>query len=265
MSGYEYTITNTIIDGINSSRIVVTNESEMEIYNQTFIHSQNAEDDRLYVRNELIDHGESIKDTLDISISELGTLIENLETIVMDLDNILGETYSKTDIAHSTYYSISLLKIIKRAIESSESCECHTNTTFLVNSKYFACTEDIILHASTVSSFLDTIYANYSYSEIDSVGYDSVKTFVDNNPSSSFSMLDMHKMMEGGSGGGIFPTEPTSGAGLFCPDGHQGSDLGCCGNYSGDCYFCSMGCLKHDIACFCCDKWHCGWACSSDC
>lgn len=41
----------------------------------------------------------------------------------------------------------------------------------------------------------------------------------------------------------------------------QGTDLGCCGNYSGVCWYSSLLCLAHDLACLKCDKWHCGPAC----
>lgn len=40
-----------------------------------------------------------------------------------------------------------------------------------------------------------------------------------------------------------------------------GSSLGCCGNYSGCCVLKSPVCTAHDMICWNCDHWYCGWAC----
>ena len=51
--------------------------------------------------------------------------------------------------------------------------------------------------------------------------------------------------------------------GIWCP-GITGRDHGCCGNYAGQCYYCSLGCYLHDRACTQCQYWHCGPACRPD-
>ena len=48
--------------------------------------------------------------------------------------------------------------------------------------------------------------------------------------------------------------------GINC-DGISGRDYGCCGNYPGPCYYCSLACLAHDIACWDCAHWWCGPQC----
>jgi hypothetical protein len=40
----------------------------------------------------------------------------------------------------------------------------------------------------------------------------------------------------------------------------QGGDCGCCGNYSGLCYFCHLGCYMHDQECE-----GCGFGCVPAC
>ena len=43
-----------------------------------------------------------------------------------------------------------------------------------------------------------------------------------------------------------------------------GEHWGCCGNYDETCRWWADWCWVHDCVCQCCERWHCGWACSRE-
>lgn len=128
------------------------------------------------------------------------------------------------------------------------------------------CTQDIVLKSSAVESFyynLDTVVFKKEIYGVDTSLLDTLSNMT--QPYITYEELtQIITSLPNGSIG----TDSTSSAifglcGLF---GWEGSDIGCCGNYGGGCWYCHVGCLAHDLLCWCCDSGvvPCGSGCQTE-
>ncbi|HEX4886639.1 MAG TPA: hypothetical protein VFV37_01210 [Luteibaculaceae bacterium] len=245
------------------SFVVYDIQARKKVFNNKISLNTSIPGHRIPVRNILLAKAQElslINTALQLDYSKLSRVSQSFgREFLADLDkNIRNQ-----EIANGIFFHVAILQMLARKAEQlSDVCSCSTYAKYLFNESVFACTEDMVYSAKEIVDFYN--HENLSSTQLEDDGVGSIISFAVNNPSAFLSQRQIDLMRCEALG--INPddiTEPTTGA-LGCPRGTQGTDPGCCGNYSGRCWYCHNWCLWHDLACWCCDKWWCGWACECE-
>lgn len=182
----------------------------------------------------------------NLNLSEIQAIINELEVLLQNSSDI-----SSHEVLYSLTYNLSIFKTAKRSISDPSNSGCTIHPAFLVRKSYFVCQEDDIFNKVDLLNVLNNFENEFG----PSLKIQQIRSFVNNNPSSSISFKDIYNihypiatfnLSLDNSINAPIPTATgdCSRCLLGCASAH-----GCCGNYSGCCYYWHEICYIHDKFC----------------
>lgn len=229
---------------------------------------------------------ENYKNSLNKIIENKGEIVLELNepliaTVLSELRNtpkLLFENLKKEDYYNDAslaiFWHLAIFNTASRAKENNDTnCHCSEYTDSLNEKMPFFCSEDKLVSKEEVYYLLVNVVSGKEFGNKHFIPNKSLK-YLENatehiQASEIGSVLKLefkefwqktltekerNTFNENISSRGFWDAE------CFLYDVDSGGDCGCCGNYSGDCNYCHMGCYLHDLACE-----DCGWGCGPDC
>lgn len=156
---------------------------------------------------------------------------------------------STSESYQSIFFHMAILNTINRSLSSTNDCECTPHPGYFVDKTSFWCQEDYLYNVEDLQD-----YFNANLDKATTLGGTPVIEYVNslytNNIKDVVSFKEIYFLTH-------LKEQFNNGLKtIVCPDG-SGSGLGCCGNYAGCCWYWSLDCLRHDMACINCDHWYC--------
>jgi hypothetical protein len=243
---------------------------DVKILSNTFEFDKNIKSYKLGVFKNIENSATLLKEKLGL---ELWIKVKNsYEKFIKELTKQVTISEYQTDLIQSSFYQLSILNSIIRSLEENKDCECTPLPAYFVGKSSFWCQEDYFFETSDLLSYYTENKQQLFSLEGGEKEYNYLTTLKQNKVSSK-ELFSLHNSVENFKSkvNDIYIKDNSSIESLSknedvdredCWSGGLGSDLGCCGNYSGCCWYASLNCLRHDIACLKCDKWHCGPSCA---
>ena len=247
------------------SEVVITNNlSGKNIYSDSFLLDKNKKSYKLGVFNDIEKMSADLKNK--VNLIQWLEIQKNYKAFLKLLSQKVEIKQYQSDLIQSAFYHLSIYSTIIRSFENKNDCECTPLPAYFVGKSAFWCQEDYFFNVNELFSYYNE---NKDYLFTFKGGekeYNYLKKLKGNRDEvSNKELFSLHYSIKEFKEFAISEFNKTQNKNNLvtsdCWWGISGSDLGCCGNYSGCCWFASMDCLRHDIACLKCDRWHCGPAC----
>lgn len=255
---------------VTSEVTILNNISKKNIYSDSFIVDKNKKSYKLNVSNDIETMSSDLKNKL--SLIQWLEIQEKYKTFLKLLSQRIEIEQYKSDLIQSSFYHLSIYSTIIRSFENKKDCECTTLPAYLVGKSAFWCQEDYFFNVNELISYYNEnkdYLLNHKGGEKEYNYLKKIEGSIDNV--SNKELFSLHHSVKKYREATQNEFKKAQNNNNFlskdrddCWWGIYGSDLGCCGNYSGCCWFASLECLRHDIACIKCDKWHCGPACKME-
>lgn len=253
-NGYKvfYNASKSSNNSIKSSLIIYGgNNGNRAISTSYFLDKTDESSYKLISHRDIIKEATKLSKINNIQISD--TEVQLVESLVSEIKNTENELV-QSELAKSIYFNIAIIKTAKRSIENNNSeCNCTTVPFYFTDKTPFLCQEDLMydlsLSISNLKNNLVELSENYNDNLIEELNVYLNQKILEKE---FIGFKEFFKDFEG-----VNPDTPLE----LVPCIGSGSMPGCCGNYSGCCYYASIHCLMHDLICWNCDAWHCGWGC----
>lgn len=251
-----YTATRKPNNSINSSLIIyggINGNGAIPI--SYSLDRSNTEQYKLYSHKSVIEEANKLLNQNGVNVSLAEEVL--LEKLIQNIKNNEVEL-TQSDLAKSIFYHVAIVKTVNRAIENNRTdCNCSPVPLYFVDKSPFLCQQDLFYDINTLLEKFESDSSGINQ-QYDSTTIHQLKSYLElkSTNTSSISFEDIYIDLSNG-----VPTNEF----INVIDEHietawclLGSDLGCCGNYSGCCWFASIHCLAHDIACLNCEpSWYC--------
>lgn len=250
------------------SEVTILNSlSKNKIHSDSFMVDKNKKSYKLNVSSDIEIMSVNLKNKF--RLSQWLNIQKKYKTFLKSLSQKVEIEQYQSDLIQSSFYHLSVYSTIIRSFENTKDCECTTLPAYLVGKSAFWCQEDYFFNVNELISYYDDNKDYLLSLKGGEKEYNYLKEIEGNKDKvSNKELFSLHHSVKKYKEAAQSEFKKAQNNNNFlnkdrddCWWGIYGSDLGCCGNYSGCCWFASMDCLRHDIACLKCDKWHCGPAC----
>jgi len=239
-----------------------------KILTNTFKFDKNIKSYKLGMFKDVENTAKQLKNNLNLK--SWISVRNSYENFIKNLTKQVTIREYQSDLIQSSFYQLSIFNSIIRSLEENKDCECTPLPAYFVGKSSFWCQEDYFFETSDLLNYYtknkQQIFAlkggEKEYNYLINLKQDKVSSkelFSLHNSVEDFKLKVNEKFSKDNNSNNTFSKIEDRDD---CWSGMLGSDLGCCGNYSGCCWYASMNCLRHDVACLNCDKWHCGPACT---
>jgi hypothetical protein len=233
------------------------NERNRALPKAFYLDKSNTEQFKLFSHKSVLEEADKLLNQNNLVISDNDE--ELMEKLILKI-KAKEPQLAESDLAKSIFFHVAIIKTVNRAmVSNSNTCDCSPFPLYFINQSPFLCQEDLSYDvnkllvklendSTEISSKYDeetiqklNTYLRTKSTETDIIPFEELYVELGNGVSSNefVNVIDDHIET------------------AWCLLG-QGSDLGCCGNYSGCCWYWSIHCLAHDLACLNCEpRWFC--------
>lgn len=258
-------------NGVYVSRLKIIDFANNEkITNTNFTLNINKKGYKLLPYLDVLSEAEKVK--ANYTLQEIENIAITYEQFAKMLLN--EQVNTNSELIQSLFFHYAVLSTVKRSLQNNENCNCTPHPGYFVGKNPFFCQEDYKIDTKRFLSALEDKKFLLKGQEIEVYSY--LKEHINEREVTSDKLLSImmptkdfmirvertiardanitYKMVAFG-GDDPNDCDPLPG---------EGSGLGCCGNYNGCCWYWSIMCLDHDLACYCCDHWYCLWGCQAE-
>lgn len=260
---YTFHFTAEKLNGKIKSKLQIskTGNSEIELVtnNETDI---DANAYKLVVHKGVVAEAAAIQNK--IGLNDLKVLSTEFESFAKSLLVDERVNYS-SELIQAIFFHNAILNTSKRSSDGNKDCKCTPHPGYFTDKTPFWCQEDYIVNTKRFLNAIESSQRVLNETELKLYNFlkdinkkqqfvtsDILFDITENNES-FLERVESQYLVANGT-----IEQSVNSKTQACT---KGSDLGCCGNYSGCCWYWSIYCLDHDIECFNCDHWHCGWDC----
>lgn len=267
---YKYFFESNVIENqYISSKLVVTDINNIELYKTDYILDGNDSDYKLFQLDEVIRKANNTQTELNIDQLDI-VKNEIKEMINVSIDELSDKNVEY--MLYHLYYHNSIQNIfLRKKLNNGAPVETTLHPGYLTGITGFFCQEDFFIERNSLINIIERnpeVYEDvqsvslYNYllqSNESSIRYDNIYFKYYDKETFQASIQVLKGVAVEGYGWGK-NCDGEKGCLLGC-----GGDWGCCSNYKGCCYFTHPICLIHDAICTDCQpKGWCGPKCKPD-